>query len=246
MKTSVKYLFIAALAVTVFSCKKDNYDAPSATLSGHLLYQSDTIYLEKEQVPVLVYQYGFGKVGPIGSVSGGLTNVTPTFAQDGGYSLLLFNGDYKIVIPNGQGPFLWKQTAAGNPDTVSVTLNGSQTVDLQVTPYYLIQAAQINAAGTDSVHATFSVQKVITDANAKDIEYVALYVNKTQFVSGGNNINTSPASIAGVDISDMSSIQLGAHYKNLIPTQDYVFARLGIKIVGVEDLIFSPLIKVSL
>jgi hypothetical protein len=30
------------------------------------------------------------------------------------------------------------------------------------------------------------------------------------------------------------------------PTQNYVFARIGVKIAGVEDLIFSPVQKVQL
>src|SRR3954452_19694104 len=186
MKIVFKYLFVVALAATVFSCTKDNYEAPASTLSGHLLYQGDTIYLEKEQVPILVYQYGFGKVGPIGSVSTG-TSVTPTFAQDGGYSLLLYNGDYKIVVPNGQGPFIWKQTASGDPDTVAVTVSGNQTLDLNVTPYYMIRNSSISASG-GNVNATFSVEKIINDANAKNIESVNLYVNNTQFVAGGNQL----------------------------------------------------------
>ena len=248
----MKYLFVVVLAASVFSCKKDNYDAPSSTLSGNLLYQGDTIYLEKEQVPVLVYEYGFGKVGPIGTLTQypgrTYTNVTPTFTQEGTYSLLLYDGDYKIVIPNGQGPFLWKQTAAGNPDTVNVTLKGSQTVNLDVTPYYMIRSTQISAAGTDSIKATVSIEKIITDANAKDIQSVSLYVSKTKFVSGSDNINDPdfPNSIAGSAITDLNNIQIGARYKAPATTQNYYFARVGLRIAGAEDMIFSPLFKIQL
>ncbi len=128
-----------------------------------------------------IYQYGFGKVGPV--------STDETFAENGSYSAVLFDGDYKIIIPNGEGPFMWKQTASGAPDSVSVTVKGNQTLDLEVTPYYMIKTPQITAVGNDSISASFMATKIITDSiNAKDIEYVALYVNKTQFVAGSTSI----------------------------------------------------------
>src|SRR6476659_6767422 len=170
MKVLFKYLFVVALTATIFSCKKDNYDPPSSTLTGHLLYQGDTIYVERNAVHFQIYQYGFGRVGPI--------STDETFAQDGSYSALLFPGDYKLIIPTGDGPFMWKQTAAGTPDSLAVTVNAAQTTaDFEVTPYYMIRNAQISAAGGSNITASCSLEKIVTDANAKDIEYVALYVN---------------------------------------------------------------------
>jgi hypothetical protein len=32
----------------------------------------------------------------------------------------------------------------------------------------------------------------------------------------------------------------------IVPTQNYVYARVGVKIAGVEDMIFSPVVKVTL
>ncbi len=77
-----------------------------------------------------------------------------------------------------------KQVSAAAKDTVYVNINGSQTLDIEVTPYYMIRNPQITASG-GNVNATVSLEKIITDANAKDVERVTLYVNKTQFVSGG-------------------------------------------------------------
>jgi len=31
----------------------------------------------------------------------------------------------------------------------------------------------------------------------------------------------------------------------MTPTQNYVYARIGVKISGLEDMIFSPLVKIS-
>ena len=98
------FSFILSLALIAgfSSCKKkDNYDAPQSQLTGALMYNGDSIAVEYNRVPFQLYQYGFGKVGAINE----------TFDQEGVMHALLFDGTYKFIIPNGQGPFLWKQTA---------------------------------------------------------------------------------------------------------------------------------------
>ena len=235
MKIKFHQILILATGIAVASCDKDNYDEPASMLTGRLVYQGETLGLERNQVPYELYQFGFGKVGPIGS----------SFTQEGGFSALLFDGDYKLIVPNGQGPFMWKKTAGGAPDTVNITLRGSQTLDLEVTPYYLIRTPQITgSAGT--VNATFKAEKIITDANAKDIESVALYINKTQFVSESGEDRVALTTLAGSAITDPNNISLQVAVPTITPTQNYVFARVGIKIAGVEDRIYSPVVKVQL
>jgi len=233
MKFKLHYISLLACCVSMLSCKKDNYDAPSNTLSGKLVYQGQTFGVEKDQVPFQLYQFGFGKVGPIGS----------SFTQEGTYSAVLFNGTYKLIIPNGQGPFMWKKTATGNPDSITINLNGNQVLDLEVTPYYLINDAQVSGSG-GTVNATFKVAKIITDANAKDVENVRLYINKTQFVSAGNNIGS--ANIDGAAIADPNNVSLSVNVPAIAPAQNYVFARVGLKVRDVEDRIYSPLVKIQL
>jgi hypothetical protein len=232
MKIKFHYILILLL-LTVLSCKKDNYDAPSNTLSGRLVYNGEPIDVEVNQVPFQLYQPGFGKVGPIQA----------TFAQDGTYSALLFKGNYKFTIPGGQGPFRWKTTTTGTPDSIAITLTGSQSLDIEVTPYYMIRSPQIAASGANVV-ATCRVEKIITDVNARDIERVVLYINKTQFVSGGEN-SIASSDVAGGNITDPNNISLSVAVPTITPTQNYVFARIGVKIAGIEDMIFSPVQKVQ-
>jgi hypothetical protein len=234
MRKSFQFILFVFVCVTVLSCEKDNYDEPSSQLSGRLMYNGEAIGLERNQVPLELYQYGFGRVAPIRS----------TFAQDGTYSQLLFNGDYKLIIPNGQGPFMWKQLASGAPDSLSISLNGDQTLDLDVTPFYMIRNAQFTAAG-GKVTATFKAEKIITDANAKDIERVELYINKTQFVSRAGEDNLASSDMAGSDIADPNNISLNVTIPTITPTQNYVFARVGIKVAGVEDRIYSQVQRIQ-
>ena len=221
------------ICASIASCKKDNFKAPESKLSGRLVYKGDPIGVEQFQVPYELFQYGFGKVGGINS----------TFAQDGSYSALLFDGEYKLDIPNGQGPFMWKQLPSGNPDSISISLKGSKTLDLEVIPYYMIRTPQLSAAG-GKVTGTLKIEKVITDATGKKIERVRIYINKTQFVSGGD-FNIAQSEIDGAGITDMNNVSLSVNIPTISPTQNYVFARIGIKIDGVEDMIFSPIQKLT-
>jgi Protein of unknown function (DUF3823) N-terminal domain/Domain of unknown function (DUF3823_C) len=231
MKKIFQYITVLAVCSAGISCKKDNYKEPAATLSGRIVYKGEAIGVENYQVPYQLYQFGFGKVGAIDG----------TFTQEGSYSAVLFDGDYKLIIPNGQGPFRWKQLGSGAPDSTAVSLRGSQTLDLEVTPYYMIRTPQLTG-GSGKVNAVFKAEKIITDANAKNIERVILYINKTQFVSGANNI--ANVGLDGASIVDPNNITLSVSVPGVAP-QTYVFARIGLKIAGVEDLIFSPVQKVT-
>lgn len=240
MKNCFRYISLIAVIASFASCKKDNFAPPGSYLTGALLYKGDTIRVERNQVPFQLYQYGFGRVAPISS----------TFAQDGSYSQVLFNGNYKLIIPNGQGPFMWNQDASGNPDSLSVTMSGSQNLPLEVTPFYMVRNAQFAYSGSDSmVTATFKAEKIITDpAMMKDIERVSLYINRTEFTSGGDNIAFTD--MAGSSITDPNNITLKVKMpfdtKLSTFTQDYMYARVGIKMVNVEDMIFSDVVMVSI
>lgn len=233
MAIKYNYILTLAIAAMLLSCKKDNYKPPATILSGKVVYKGEALQLENNQVPYQLYQDGFGKVGAI----------TQTFEQDGSYSSLLFDGQYKLIIPNGQGPFIWKQNAAGDPDTLIVNLKGNQTLDLEVIPYYLIRTPQL-AAASGKVTGSFKIEKIITDAHAKDIENVKLYINKTQFVSEGDN-NIASTSLDGSAIVDVNNVSLSVAIPAIVPTQNYVYARIGLKISGVEDRIFSPVQKIT-
>jgi len=110
-------------------------------------------------------------------------------------------------------------------------------------PFYMIRNAKISASGTN-VTATFKIEQIITGPDAKDIENVTVFINNTQFVSGTNNIGK--ASLNGSEITDPDNVSLTVAVPSMTPAQNYVFARVGLKISGVEDLLFSPLQKIPL
>jgi hypothetical protein len=225
--------------MAALSCKKDNYDSPSVTLQGRITYQGDAINVSSKDVTFELWEPGWGKNGAI----------TVNINEDGSYSALLFNGNYKLVIPPSQGPFRSVLNNETNSDTVRLQLNGNRTMDIEVMPYYMVRTPQFALAGT-TVGATCKLEKIITDANAKDIENVFLYLNQTAFVDGTNYI--ARTSIAGSDIADPDHISLNVEVpastsaNGSTGDQQYIYARIGVKISGVEDLLFSPVQKIDL
>lgn len=231
MKISIISCFLAAICIGMLSCKKDNYEEPKSQLSGTFHYKGEAIQVQYDQVPLEIYEYGFGKVGPING----------TLTPEGTYSHLLFNGEYKLVVRPGQGPFYWPQTG-GKADTLSLNITGNTVRDIEVEPYYMIRSPQTSIA-SNVVTGKFRIEKIITDARAKNIEMATLFINKTQFVSVSDNIGRT--NITGSAITDPNNVTLTVTVPTMSPTQNYVFARIGVKSVGVEDWIFSPVQKIQ-
>lgn len=228
------------LTLAAFSCKKDNYEAPSSTLSGHLTYQGVPVNVSSKDVSFELWEPGWGKNGAI--------NVA--INQDGSYSALLFDGNYKLIIPPSQGPFRSITDAETKTDTMLLTMNGNREMDIEVMPYYMIRDAKLELSGTTAVNSSCRLEKIITDVNARDVETVFLYLNQTTFVDATNYIARS--SLAGSDISDPSNVHLSVNIPDVISgngttgDQDYVYARIGVKISGVEDLLFSEVQQINL
>lgn len=232
MKMKFHYIILLALVISFTSCKKDNYNAPGSFLTGKLVYNSEPINVEYNQVNIQLWQPGFGKLDKIDGVIG----------QDGSFSNLLFDGNYKLVFAPNQGPFMTKIISAAAKDTIFVSLKGSQTLNIEVLPYYMVRNAAFTY-NSGAVTASCKLDKIITDANAKLVERVTLYINKTDFVSGANNI--AKTDLSGSAITDLNNVSLSVTVPARVPAQNYVFARIGVKIEGVEKLIFSPITKIT-
>ena len=233
------YLTGLLLTMAALSCKKDNYDEPTVNLKGKITYQGEAINVSSKDVYFELWQPGWGKSGAI----------TMNVLEDGSYSNLLFSGDYKLVIPKSQGPWMSIPNNETNSDTILLHLTGSREMDIEVMPYYMVREPNFTKNGT-SVDATCKLEKIITDANAKEIEKVYLYLNQTQIVDGTNYI--ARTTLSGSAITDLNNVALSV----TIPASTsvnggtgqatYVFARIGVKISGVEDLLFSPVQQINL
>ncbi|RAV99247.1 DUF3823 domain-containing protein [Pseudochryseolinea flava] len=235
MKIFKQYFIGASLLAALASCGElDNYDAPSKKLTGRIVYNGQAINVEKGQVRLQLWEDGWKTKAPI--------NVA--IEPDGSFSALLFNGDYKVVIPQNDGPFMKLTNDVTQSDTIALTLRGSTEMDIEVRPYYIPHSATFSTASS-KISVNFSIDKVITDANAKDIEYAALYINKTRFVSKGVKLAGGEATISGGSIADLDDVNLEVNIPNIVPAQQYVYAIVAVKVAGVEDLIYTPVQKIE-
>lgn len=233
MKIKSDIISICILGCVFAGCQKDNYAPPKSKFQGALIYQGDSVRVSYNDVSFQLWQAGFGKLTPI----------DVTVDQDGSFSALLFDGNYKLIIQPGQGPFVTLTDPKTNSDTMLVQVNGDQTLNIEVLPYYMIRNFGFSV-NNRMVHAKCSLEKIITDSQAKDIQSISLYTGKTQFVDRRTSIAT--ATINGSNITDMNSITLSKEIPKMTPAQNYVFARIGVKIKGVEDMIFSPVVQLNL
>lgn len=242
-------LLLLVMCVLVTSCEFDNYTAPNVTFKGALLYNNvDTVYVQQSANnkvdQAAVY---FNMFEPSASyTTWKSTPIRVIVAPDGTFSSLLFADTYKLVMPAGNGPYM------ASTDTTVVKLTGNQSLNIPVTPYYLVRNFTPTLSASDSiVTASFKVDKIITDANAKSIDAVYLYINRTIIVDGGNNL-LDPVKIDGGAILDPNNVVMKSKIPNLAKiggigistNQKQFFVRVGIRINGSSE-IFSQVKTVT-
>lgn len=97
MNIGIKRYFLWAVPLLLLSsCAYDNYDPPHSMLSGKIVYNGKPIHVASQRVTFNLFQTGFKRRVPI----------TVQVAPDGSYHALLFDGNYQIIFPRGQGPFI--------------------------------------------------------------------------------------------------------------------------------------------
>ena len=229
MKTTY-YILLLGIVISLSSCEKDNYAEPNAEFTGAITYNGDTIRVAQNDVRFQLWQSGFGNEGPMDVY----------ISENGSFSALLFNGDYRLKFIGGQGPFKANDVNEQQGDTIYLNINGDKNMELEVTPYYMVRNPQFSVSG-NTVEASIDLEQVLTGEDAKDIERVSLYLNTTRFVSSSGDTNIARAD---ADLTDLDNLSMSVDIPDGV-TEDYIFARVGVKIAGVEDMIFSPVKKLN-
>ncbi len=217
-----KYILgISVLCTLLFSsCEKDNYDEPKSDLVGKIISTTTKEAIGVRQtegaVQMQLWQDGYE-----------LSNVSiPVYVnQDGTFSAKLFNGTYKLVTKDNNGPWV------NDRDTIIIQVKGTTSVEYPVKPYFTLSDEKFVLNG-NTLTATFNIDQENAIQN-RSIERVTLYVNNTVFVDNSfkkaNKDVSSPIvgnNSVSLDISNISnSVAL--------------YARIGIKISGVEQLIYT-------
>ena len=87
MKKIIPFFIMICCLLAVSSCSYDNFEEPKATLTGRAIYDGEAVGVRSGSSEFALFQDGYALHGSI-----------PVYvAQDGSYSVSLFNGDYKLV-----------------------------------------------------------------------------------------------------------------------------------------------------
>lgn len=222
----MKYIiYLVLIFWWLTGCGLDNYDEPSSTLSGQITYEGEPVRLRGtgEAVQLQLYQDGYELDAPI-----------PVYVkQDGSFEAELFDGVYKLVTRDQNGPWL------NSRDTTLVTLDGHTQISLEVTPYFTISDVSLTLEGEARLRGSFTIGRVSPDAR---VEYAMLLIAKTTFVDDVVNLER-------IDISDPaagSSIQLSldASGNENVVNSKALFARVGVRTVGADQAIYSEVVQV--
>ncbi|GBU06956.1 hypothetical protein AwDysgo_02870 [Bacteroidales bacterium] len=221
MKLKYKAISIILFILCLSSCGLDNYDEPSSELSGKVTYNGEAIGVKGtvESVQLHLFQDGYD-----------LRTEIPVFVgQDGSFKALLFDGVYKMVARDRNGPWL------NTRDTVLVVVKGSSTCQYPVTPYYMINNTMFDVDNDNKLTASFEVEKI---AGNNTIESIFLLVSKTSFVDNVSqvarvNLEKPTTGLANISL-DLNSLN-----------ERFLFARVGVKIDGVDEAIYSKIEKIK-
>jgi Protein of unknown function (DUF3823) N-terminal domain/Domain of unknown function (DUF3823_C) len=226
MKSAIALVSLAAL-VGVSGCgldALDNYEQPSSRLNGNVVYNGAPVGVRSNGVQLELWQPDYE-----------LNQKIPVFVdQDGSFSAVLFDGTYRLNLLAG-GP--WVE----NRDTIQVEVNGTATVTFPVIPYYTVANETIVHAN-GSIVATFGVGQVTT---SRALDFVGVYVATTSFVDRTNmaaRLERARSGIANLNDPITLTVDLPA---NLAQRTD-VFVRIGVKTVGIAEMLFSPVYRIAL
>ena len=222
----MKRLILTMLGLSLLvagGCGLDNYTEPESRLFGQITYNGEPIGLRGtgEAVQLQLYQDGYELRAPI-----------PVYVkQDGSFEATLFDGQYKLVTRDNNGPWV------NNRDTTLVTVSGTSEVELEVTPYFTLSDVSL-VLNEASLDASFTAGQVVDGAT---IDYAMVLVSKTSFVDDityigrldVSEVTVGSAMEVSMDLSENADFQSGGP----------LFARVGLKPVGTDQAIYSQVVR---
>lgn len=224
MKKTIYSFSIISLLILFSGCGKDNYDEPESTLTGKITYNGEAINVRgtDERVRLQLYQDGYDKHDPIEVFVG----------QEGTFSAKLFNGEYKMVTRNNNGP--WVNTR----DTTLITVNRSTTIEFKVTPYFTISNAEISLSG-NTMNASLTINRIVPTA---EIDRVILLLNSTTFVDDGFNVLRKD--FTGDD-AKTGQVNYTAELNEKALNAKFLFGRICVWTKGADQGIYSQVVKLK-
>ena len=232
---AVLYSLLAAGALLLAGCTKDNVDPPKSTLTGRVIFEDQAVGVRNNATTnagnsatmLELWQRGYQL----------FTKIPVYVAQDGTFSAVLFDGDYKLVRTRGNGPWV------DNTDTIEVKVRGATTVDVPIQPYYVVRSETFQKDG-NTLKASCLASRITATAagRAVTLDRVVLFVGATQFVDNNNNAGRNELTAAAVaDLTKTLSFSLA------LPAslKTFCYVRIGVKATNSAEYLYTPVQKIS-
>ncbi|AGA76805.1 DUF3823 domain-containing protein [Echinicola vietnamensis] len=221
----IQSCLLLVLGFMVASCEYDNFEEPKSTLTGRIVYEGEPLGVRNQGVQLELWQHGYD-----------LFQKIPVYvSQDGTFSAKLFDGDYKLTLIRGNGPWM-DQT-----DSLDIALNGSQEINVEVNPYFTLDEPSYEIVNDTIVRASFTVNQINA---ASTLEFTDVYMGRTSLTDIVRNEGlgrffdgqVTPGTPATVDVT----------VPNHLRGRSDLFVRVGVKTLGVEELLYSQVDNVSI
>jgi hypothetical protein len=211
-------------------CKKDNYEAPNASLQGKIIDQlsNTAVPLQTLNGAVIRYYqllYSTNNPNPInGAVH-----------HDGTYeNAMLFSGKYKIVA---EGPFYYN-------DTITVDVNGNTQQDILVKAYLQVTASASDVTA-NSVTIKYTVKR---NENTQKIAHVSAVIGTTEGVDVNNYTFNDARDVQAIPDPTIEATTYEKVFTGLKPNTVY-YLRAAARTANVENpslyFNYTPVIKVK-
>jgi len=222
--TIIKSCLLLILGLAAASCEYDNFEEPKSTLSGRIVYQGEPLGLRSQGVQLELWQHGYDL----------FQKIPVHVAQDGTFSAVLFDGDYKLTLLRGNGPWM------DNTDSLDVQLRGSQMIDVEVEPYYTSTDPSYTVNG-NTMTVDFTVNGIHTD---RDLEFAGIYMGRTSLTDALRN--EGAVMVAADDIALGTPMSVDVEIPSGLAGRSDIFVRVGVKTMGVQELLYSQVENVAL
>ncbi|MCC4230429.1 DUF3823 domain-containing protein [Zunongwangia profunda] len=223
MKKYILYSLIS-ISIVLAGCELDNFDAPKAMLEGQVTYQGEPISVRSNSAEFQIWQDGYA-----------LNELIPVFiAQDGTYSVSLFEGEYKLVRRGGD-PWLPQLN-----DTIVVQVSGNTQVDVPVTPYINISNENFQINGS-TLSANFQIDQIVADTNVQEI---SIMLSRNILVDRNINDFNKVIELESFEFGTSNSVAI--EIPESLRDEGYLFVRIGAKSSMANELIYTHAQKIDL
>ena len=223
MKTKILFI-VACVCFLLASCEYDNYDAPSAKLSGRVLYNDAPVGVRTDGTQLELWQDGYELY----------TKIPVYIAQDGTFSASLFNGQYKLVRLSGAP---WEDQPM---DTIRIEVKGNTVVDVPVKPYFIIKNESYQKGTGNAITVKFTIEKVVESAEVKSVNF---YLGEGILTDHNKNEYKDELDLAGLVLGQETTMTATIPEKML--KNGYAFARIGVQSNKSNEYFYTQVQKVS-